>query len=89
MDFSKTDTNNLMEYANNKKAILEKCQGIYEYHKMMLEQNKNKKQTQENKNEKNVDWNDFQLVETIMFDDFKPKNSEVAFNKPLYNKNLE
>ena len=56
---------------------------------MITEQNKNQNHIEENRNEKNVDWNDFELVETIIFDDFKPKNNEVTFNKQLYNKNLE
>ena len=89
MEFKKDDTAALSNYAFDKKAILSKCQKTYEYHKMITEQNKNQNHIEENRNEKNVDWNDFELVETIIFDDFKPKNNEVTFNKQLYNKNLE
>ena len=39
--------------------MLEKCRGIYEYHRMRMEQNKSKKQTDDSKKENNVDWNDF------------------------------
>ena len=56
---------------------------------MKQEQSRGKKQTEDHRKDQNIDWNDFELVETIIFDDFRPKNNESTFTKPLYDKNLE
>lgn len=58
---------------------------------MRQEQNKDKKNDNENKMEKYVDWNDFELVETIVFDDYKanPREKTMKITPNLYSKNLE
>ena len=78
---------------DSKDSILDLCKQGYDYYRMKQEQTKGSKQKEEEKKDVVVDWNDFELVETIIFEDFKPRSGyseEFKLNKPLFsNKNME
>ena len=63
-----SDIQKLEVIATDREYILSKCMEKFEFEKR---QNQSKaKKAQEDKNkDANVDWNDFELVETIAFDD--------------------
>ena len=93
LHFSEKDYQKLQSYVDNKDSILDLCKQGYDYYRMKQEQTKGNKQKEEEKKDAVVDWNDFELVETIIFDDFKPRSGyseQFKLNKPLFsNKNME
>ena len=58
----------LNNYAEDEEEVFKKCQIAYEYHKAKLEQSKGKKEEVNQKKESNICWNDYELVETIVFE---------------------
>ena len=72
--FNEKDVQRLQAYAESKDNVLELCKQSYDYYRMKQEQSKGSKQKEQEKKQVVVDWNDFELVETIVFEGFKPKS---------------
>jgi hypothetical protein len=70
----------LLKSYQNKEEIFKKCKIAFEYYSAKQQQTKGKKEQQAKQTkENNIDWNDFELVETITFDDHNNqfKNNEL------------
>lgn len=68
LNFTAQDLDRLQTIANDREYILSKCLEKFEYEKRQ-QQSKLKKVDNDKEKEVNIDWNDFELVETIVFDD--------------------
>lgn len=64
----------LSRYISNREEILTKCKAVFEYHMTKQQQARGKKEQTKQAKESNIDWNDFELVETISFDMDQNKN---------------
>lgn len=59
----------LQLYLKDKEAILSRCKTVFDYHNTKQQQARGKKEQQAKQaKDINIDWNDFELVETISFD---------------------
>lgn len=56
-------------WATDREAIFDACRQVYDYHQARQQQARGKKDQQAKQvKESNIDWNDFELVETISFE---------------------
>jgi hypothetical protein len=61
-------------------VIFTKCQQVFEYHSAKQKELKGKSDqaNDESKKQSNIDWNDYEIVETIVFDSMKSKNKNLT-----------
>lgn len=72
---SEDEVSRIEKYMKNREEILKKCRQVFDYYNVKQQQSRGKKETITNQTkESNIDWNDFELVETITFDNEQHKN---------------
>lgn len=75
LEMQSEEMDRLAKYISSREEIFRTCKLVYDYHvsKQMQARGKKEQQTKQTK-ESNIDWNDFELVETISFETEQSKN---------------
>lgn len=80
LNLSEEEITKLYEIKNNRDIIFTKCQQIFEYHseKQIQLKGKSNPNADESNKQSNIDWNDYEIVETIVFDSMKSNNKNLS-----------
>lgn len=75
LEMQEEETQRLARYLGSREEIFRACKLVYDYHvaRQMQARGKKEQQAKQTK-ESNIDWNDFELVETISFETEQSKS---------------